>query len=1542
MSKLTLPAIDVSVFAPQDLPKHRAQLYSNGRRLYVLAQEVVIQDVNSRTLAYEEPIVAATYTRFQLDRDLDGPTDALVVCLRNTAHIYYPGGNTHLVSLPFTVKSVYAYELGLLLERDPDQNSALVPLAMAPYRFFSLVDPIGDLRAVTTSLTSVIAASESLLFFPRKSTTRSLCVTFNSRLNTVNVYHIKPANRQSKTSTRTKKESAFMTPNPKILDDDLYDAIQPPYPAPIVVSVNMEKKRTSTLLLGISLMARMTSEQVLPDLKLNGALLDQGSLRKDMILTRVDSQKTRGRKLHLTVCSLLYEGTEAIVVSNRAQRRTTVYFYRVSQGLIPTLLNSVQINCLHALALDHDTFPGWLLVLRDEQVLQLVHPYLDVDLPPISLKKFPKISSIASTSGETVALRSCTENRSVFYVSLILEPTNSLVSSCLGIWKYLASSKIYESVYVVWRSSLMLSDTKSEWEALVITILALIYPFNDTSCPSPQDNDVTKLIPLAKEINDHMSLDYSFYDLLPYMFFSLHLLHEESRLDTLRCKDLKKLSFLLSQFVAWMGWPESWTLFYSSDISNLDRIVRILLVVLTEQPPNIFEHFIAIIEGRRSNFTRFSQIVEESEDVDRIFTPRICGLSMILSILASRKLIPSDVVKAMADLDFTLSQVESLPLGLSIPIKNCLLFCQKNPSSEWKESVLELVGRTDLLLLLRSDSHLLEDRPLQQRGNLYGKDSNLIIQSLYSRNDDLLAWDEQSEADRIEITRLIHDKDRRFFEITTLLHQTRIQTATLVADEKTSEYEFTLMKRELAQIVAMRTLTIPLGRAALFYASRKPLLTERFPIPKFNLNTLIAPSMTTINLDESSLNEGICEWGHFHNGVSSGLSISPESKGINGSWVIFNKPAENNPQHAGFLLGLGLNGHLNKLEEWHIYNYLGPKHPLTSVGLLIGMAASLKRSMDNKVTKVLSVHAVALLPQGANDLNVPIIVQMAGLIGIGLLYLETQHRRMSEILLSQFSISDHVDNDDEQEGYKLSAGIALGFINLGKGDDLRGLTDTHVVDRLLGYATSMRDSHSVLDSDHSGSGAIMALAFIYMRTRNRIIANKLRVPASNKLLDYVRPDLLLLRCLAKNLILWDNIEPTRQWMESELPEILRKRLNVTTFKSLDSDQIPIFNILAGAALSIAAKYASSQSIEARNTLLYYLDITLALYSSDTSSFDQKMAFNSACQLQNVLALCVAVVTAGSGDLDVFRRLRVLHGRTDQQTAYGSHIAYSMALGILFLGGSQYGFGDLNFAIASLMVSLYPIFPNKNNDTECHLQVLRHFWALSVELKCLVVRDVKDMSPIKVPVKINYRDGSTTTVMSPTLVPELRLIESLEIRSRSYFDINFDFTADSMYLEKFKKFLTVFVMKKRNHERLKPTVRALLAARRRDIDDNDTELMIKRLVKTTLPELMNGITNFERETYFQESLSAIKEADTGVINSDLSLFNVIDDKIMLDRMASKPRAAEDLWNLRLLFAYADRLSDEHHHYLDADFVETLKQSLWDASQADQEGADIGAE
>ncbi|GME98386.1 unnamed protein product [Ambrosiozyma monospora] len=197
-------------------------------------------------------------------------------------------------------------------------------------------------------------------------------------------------------------------------------------------------------------------------------------------------------------------------------------------------------------------------------------------------------------------------------------------------------------------------------------------------------------------------------------------------------------------------------------------------------------------------------------------------------------------------------------------------------------------------------------------------------------NEVMTAWDEQAEADKFHVTKLIFGEDRRFYELSKLLQTSKVQTATLKIKDAVSEEEKLKLERALGAKVALRTLTMPLGRAAVFLSSRKPLMSERFPIPKINFNSLILPDMINVSLEKDAIDQNLYDWGYFHNGCSSGLMISRDTVDVNGSWIVFNKPPKLNPQHAGFLLGLGLNGHLKKLEEWHIYNYLGPKHNFTS------------------------------------------------------------------------------------------------------------------------------------------------------------------------------------------------------------------------------------------------------------------------------------------------------------------------------------------------------------------------------------------------------------------------------------------------------------------------------------------------------------------------------------------------------------------------------------------------------------------------------------
>ncbi len=63
---------------------------------------------------------------------------------------------------------------------------------------------------------------------------------------------------------------------------------------------------------------------------------------------------------------------------------------------------------------------------------------------------------------------------------------------------------------------------------------------------------------------------------------------------------------------------------------------------------------------------------------------------------------------------------------------------------------------------------------------------------------------------------------------------------------------------------------------------------------------------------------------------------------LDASWIVFNRPSKQDSAntYAGFLMALGLSGHLASLQDYDLYGYLQDKHELTVVGLLLGVAAS--------------------------------------------------------------------------------------------------------------------------------------------------------------------------------------------------------------------------------------------------------------------------------------------------------------------------------------------------------------------------------------------------------------------------------------------------------------------------------------------------------------------------------------------------------------------------------------------------------------------------
>ncbi|KAF5027271.1 hypothetical protein F66182_614 [Fusarium sp. NRRL 66182] len=910
------------------------------------------------------------------------------------------------------------------------------------------------------------------------------------------------------------------------------------------------------------------------------------------------------------------------------------------------------------------------------------------------------------------------------------------------------------------------------------------------------------------------------------VFMGLHLLLEEEKLNIMmpefRSPGRADLRVVMCQIARWLKWNNFASVYEAGIQEDVDyrhdsgmhascwytdkanRATDLSLRPGITQPP-VRPDVIDWVQSRLTGDRRVPYItpadvyyagshLSETEKLqDRRWEPIVPRTLMFKQFFKFMKPSTSAVqmVEAMRDAGITTLILDTLPEAVLVPLRDAISLCQPHPPTSWSKDLLELVDRRDISLILTPGK-----RPKPSASKILTPTHNatcdykLLCQSVEETNN--VGYDEGEGTERQAVIRSLFKEDRRLNEAQDLLSTHKPRLVRLEPDPSWPESEYLEKQKELVTRIATGTLAIPAGRALLYYSLRYPLITQKFHIGGFNLNCIVKPTNTTVGVDKSQFSEEKVCWGFFHQGVAAGLAISPRAQGIDTSWILYNKPGQDlNNRHAGFLLALGLNGHLKDVAKWVAFKYLTPKHTMTSIGLLLGLAASYMGTMDSLITRLLSVHATRMLPRGAAELNLSPLTQTSGIMGIGLLYANSQHRRMSEIMLSEI---EHIDEEDEEEPlrsecYRLAAGFALGFINLGKGNDLKGLHDMKLTDKLISHATATKNIEIVHILDRAAAGAVMALALIYMKSEDQIVARKIDIPDSVLQFDYIRPDILLLRTLTKNLIMWSRIEPTFSWMHKSLPRPYRHRYKLQSTTELQSTDMAFHSIIAGLCFSIALRFSGSASHKVRDLLLYYLDqfmriaqipSTASMHPNGTPPYDEELTRTNARMCQDVVALSASIVMAGTGDIPVLRRLRALHGRDDPETPYGSHLAAHLAIGALFLGCGTATFGTSNLAIGALLVSFYPIFPTSVMDNRSHLQALRHFWVLATEQRCLVTKDVLTGQPISVPVQIKMRKNTSTESVlnrtAPCILPPIDQIASLSTTcGPQFWDVELDFS-----------------------------------------------------------------------------------------------------------------------------------------------------------------------
>nr|CDS30613.1 anaphase promoting complex subunit 1 [Hymenolepis microstoma] len=309
-------------------------------------------------------------------------------------------------------------------------------------------------------------------------------------------------------------------------------------------------------------------------------------------------------------------------------------------------------------------------------------------------------------------------------------------------------------------------------------------------------------------------------------------------------------------------------------------------------------------------------------------------------------------------------------------------------------------------------------------------------------------------------------------------------------------------------------------------------------------------------------------WPEFHNGVAAGLMISPQTS-IDATWIVQNYKAialgastnmetlnatspsacPYSPAQAGFLYGLGLNGHLNKLTPHYIREFTIQVHDLTNAAVMLGLCAGKSGSMDQGVLRLLAVHYRPLLmPEPVLvDMSVPSLCQAAAAFGLGLLFKGSAHRHIANILLTELGrpLSTQqttstagnavITNDANNEGgnnndagandpnanndvkfanaggsggfagearelISLSAGFALGLVLLQRGETSSGLSDLSFAHILRAYMTGDRRDSTVYHLD-AGFGSLN-------QTVDVLCIDIPRPPSGYPLEAYLQPHLL--------------------------------------------------------------------------------------------------------------------------------------------------------------------------------------------------------------------------------------------------------------------------------------------------------------------------------------------------------------------------------------------------------------------------------------------------
>jgi anaphase-promoting complex subunit 1 len=69
--------------------------------------------------------------------------------------------------------------------------------------------------------------------------------------------------------------------------------------------------------------------------------------------------------------------------------------------------------------------------------------------------------------------------------------------------------------------------------------------------------------------------------------------------------------------------------------------------------------------------------------------------------------------------------------------------------------------------------------------------------------------------------------------------------------------------------------------------------------------------------------------------------------------------------------------------------------------------------------------------------------------------------------------------------------------------------------------------------------ALLAISLMYLKSNDSELASRITIPNSFNTIEECNPNHILLKTVAKNLIMWDSMVPTAAFVFNQIPELIR-------------------------------------------------------------------------------------------------------------------------------------------------------------------------------------------------------------------------------------------------------------------------------------------------------------------------------------------------------------------------------------------------------------------